>query len=296
MKITVHRGTHQIGGMATEIATNQTRIVIDMGDELGPDPQPLNIPGVTDDSQACDAVLFTHYHGDHMGQIDRIRTDIPLYMGALSKAIWLKSSQNQCLNKGQWLENAHVFEMGCPFIIKDMKITPFLVDHSAIDSYMFLIEAEGKRILHTGDFRMHGFRGKALPKLLDWKLRNIDVLIMEGTTLSRQEQGPIITEYDLQQMVKEYLCQYKYVFVLCAATNLERVFGFCHAVPKKKYFICDSYQKDLLELASEQLKKYSSLYRIPKITVYGDNLLERFKEKGFLMMVRANQTFKRIIQ
>lgn len=30
-----------------------------------------------------------------------------------------------------------------------MKITPIRTDHSAFDSYMFLIEADGKRILHT---------------------------------------------------------------------------------------------------------------------------------------------------
>ena len=34
MKIKIHRGTHQIGGIAAEISTDNTRIIIDMGDEL----------------------------------------------------------------------------------------------------------------------------------------------------------------------------------------------------------------------------------------------------------------------
>lgn len=38
MKITVHRGTHQIGGVATEISSEKSRIIIDMGDELSLDP------------------------------------------------------------------------------------------------------------------------------------------------------------------------------------------------------------------------------------------------------------------
>ena len=50
---------------------------------------------------------------------------------------------------------------------------------------MFLIEAKGKRILHTGDFRLHGFRGKATPKLLSQYAQGIDVLIIEGTQLLR---------------------------------------------------------------------------------------------------------------
>lgn len=38
MKIKIHRGTHQIGGIAAEISTDNTRIIIDMGDELSLDP------------------------------------------------------------------------------------------------------------------------------------------------------------------------------------------------------------------------------------------------------------------
>ena len=34
MKIIIHRGSHQIGGIAVEIKTDSTRIIIDMGDEL----------------------------------------------------------------------------------------------------------------------------------------------------------------------------------------------------------------------------------------------------------------------
>ena len=81
MKLCIHRGTHQIGGIAAEISTATTRILIDMGDELSLDPNfvsaPLNIPGVTDTDGCCDAVLFTHYHGDHTGQMLRIRPEIP---------------------------------------------------------------------------------------------------------------------------------------------------------------------------------------------------------------------------
>ena len=37
--------------------------------------------------------------------------------------------------------------------IGDFEITPFMVDHSAYDAYMFVIKAEGKVIVHTGDYR-----------------------------------------------------------------------------------------------------------------------------------------------
>lgn len=101
MKPCIHRGTHQIGGIAAEISTTSTRILMDMGDELSLDPNfvsaPLNIPGVTDGNGHCDAVLFTHYHGDHTGQMLRIRPEIPIYAGALAK-------DNHALVRRAWRE------------------------------------------------------------------------------------------------------------------------------------------------------------------------------------------------
>ena len=297
MKIIIHRGTHQIGGIATEISTKKTRIIIDMGDELSFDPDfvssPLDIPGVTDTNGKCDAVFFTHYHGDHTGQMTRIRDDIPLYAGALSKDIMLMSAEHS-YHKDQALcdriKTIQTFNGGEELIIGDIRITQWSIDHSACDSYLFLIEADGKRILYTGDFRTHGFRGKALPKILR-KVGKVDVLITEGTTLSRPDEQPM-TE---QQKIKEYMKQYKYVYVMCASTNLERICALSKAVPRGKYFICDAYQKKLLELVEQHWGGLSPLFRNLKKTVYGNNILQAMQERGFLMTVRDNRDFRNII-
>lgn len=300
MKIVIHRGTHQIGGIATEICTENTRILIDMGDELSLDPgfvsSPLNIPGVTDANGKCDAVFFTHYHGDHTGQMTRIRNDIPLYAGALAKDVMLMSAEHS-YHKDPVLcdriKTLHSFNGGEELVIGDIRITPWSIDHSACDSYLFLIEADGKRILYTGDFRTHGFRGKALPKILR-KIGKVDVLITEGTTLSRPDEQPM-TEQELQQKIKEYMMQYKYVYVMCASTNLERICALSKAVPRGKYFICDAYQKKLLELVEQHWGGLSPLFRNLKKTVYGDNILQAMRERGFLMTVRDNRDFRNII-
>ena len=299
MQIIIHRGTHQIGGIATEIRTAAARILIDMGDELGMEdsfiPSPLSIPGVTNANGNCDAVLFTHNHGDHVGQLKNIRDEIPLYMGGFAKDVLLATTHDADAALKSKIKQANPFTPGERLQIGDMLITPISVDHSACDSYMFLIEAEGKRILHTGDFRLHGFRGKAIPKIMDKLIGKTDVLITEGTTLSRTDSQPI-TERELQRNVKAYLSQYKYVFVLCASTNLERICALSKAVPRGKYFICDAYQCKLLDLMEKHWGNYSPLYRNIKKTRYGDNLLSRFREKGFLMMVRDNRAFREIIR
>lgn len=205
MKLCIHRGTHQIGGIAAEISTASTHILIDMGDELSPDPNfvsaPLNIPGVTNGNGHCDAVLFTHYHGDHTGQMLRIRPEIPIYAGALAKDIMRLSAErggqkNEALCRR--IETIQAFSPGKPFLIGDIQITPFCIDHSACDSYLFLIEADGKRLLYTGDFRLHGVRGNVMDKILDRRIGKVDVVVTEGTTVSRSEHE-VVTEWDLQK-------------------------------------------------------------------------------------------------
>lgn len=302
MKLCIHRGTHQIGGIAAEISTASTRILIDMGDELSLDPNfvsaPLNIPGVTDANGRYDAVLFTHYHGDHTGQMLRIRPEIPLYAGALAKDIMRLSSahswkKDEALCKR--IETIRTFSAGVPFLIGDIQITPFSIDHSAADSYLFLIEADGKRVLYTGDFRLHGVRGKTMDKILDRRIGKVDAIITEGTTVSRTD-GKTVTEWELQARVRNYLQQYKYVFVLCATTNLDRIFALARAVPRGKYCICDDYQKTLVETVSKHWNGISSFYEMPKLLSFKYHPPARFAELGGLMFVRANSKFEAIIR
>lgn len=301
MKITIHRGTHQIGGISTEISTEKARIIIDMGQELSLDSDfessSLSIDGVTNLNGGCDAVLLTHYHGDHVGQISNVRKDIQIYSGPLAKEIMLKSAIHKKTPDAafcQRIKGINTFVGGERLYYGDICVTPFSIDHSACDSYMFLIEGEGKRVLYTGDFRMHGFRGKAIPKILG-AIGKIDALIIEGTMLSRKD-GADITERELQQRLKAYMQKFKYVHILCSSTNLERICAFSCAVPKGKYFVCDEYQSELLELIKDHWQKHSPLYRNIKKTVYGDNILPKLQKQGFVMVVRDNKRFREIIK
>lgn len=79
---------------------------------------------------------------------------------------------------------------------------------------MFLIEAEGKRILHTGDFRGHGYLSKGLLPTIQRYIGRGDLLIIEGTMLSRKDET-ILTEAALSQKTAELMKQHKYVFVHC---------------------------------------------------------------------------------
>lgn len=150
MKIKIYRGTHQIGGCITEITTEKTRIIIDFGTVLpyrnGKMPKEnLVIEGVTYiGHRNCDGILFTHYHGDHTGLLDKAIKGIPMYMGKAAKKIFLLSQAHKNSDSVARIEQIREYEDGKSFSIGDIKITPILTDHSAFDAYMLLIEADGK--------------------------------------------------------------------------------------------------------------------------------------------------------
>lgn len=284
MIVTIHRGSHQIGGCATEIKTENSRILIDIGSELDCNA-PLKIEGVTEGTSKCNAVLFTHYHGDHIGLIDTVNKDIPLYIGDVSLQIIKLQNKRQKIFDNNDIQRIKPYYTAKTMVFGDITVTPFMVDHSAFDSYLFLIEADGKRVLHTGDFRNHGFRGKGLRPTLSKYIGKVDAVICEGTTLSRNSNTPI-TEYELAKKAEKIFKKNKYVFIACASTNIDRIAGFCSVVPRGKYCLCDNYQKDLLSIIKENCEKFSLLYAFHKMRCYGKNLDEKMEKQGFCMFVR----------
>ncbi len=295
MKIIVHRGTHQIGGCATEIKTNTSRILIDAGSELDSNT-PLSIAGITSGTTNCNAVLFTHYHGDHIGLLESVNNDIPMYIGELSKRIIELQNFRQHSYDISRVQSIRTYKTAEPIYFGDIKVTPYMVDHSAFDSHMFLIEAEGKKILHTGDFRTHGFRGKGLIPTVEKYVGKVDLLICEGTTISRSNVASM-TENALSTKAKTLFNDNKYVFIVCASTNIDRIAAFCSAVPRGKYCLCDSYQKSVLDEVVKTSGKHSSLYTFPKMMVYRDNLNEKMVQRGFCMFIRpGNRLSNKVLE
>lgn len=300
MQIKVHRGTHQIGGCITEIKTEQTCIIIDMGSELPSaekkESANLEIEGVTKGTPDCDAVLVTHYHGDHVGAFESILLEVPVYMGETAKQIYtvVQQTLKLKLDKGnpERVKTFKTFGAGKPIYFKDIKVTPYTVDHSAFDAYMLLIEAEGKRILHTGDFRMHGARGRKMPAVFAKYAKGIDILITEGTMLSRTSER-VMTEHELGAEATKLLKDNKNVFVLCSSTNIDSIAEFYSAAIKNKrvFVVCeDDFQNEILRIVSE--KSASSFYDFSRKKIYtynkGEKLNKYMQDCGFCFIGRAN--------
>jgi ribonuclease J len=296
VSITVHRGTHQIGGCVTEISTPDARVFIDVGADLPSEAQmePLDIEGLTCGNASKSAVFFTHYHADHVGRIGEIMPDIPMYMGATAKAIQInvvKRTQKYLLPVFGRIETFSALD---EIRAGDISITPLMIDHSAFDAYMFVVEACGKRILHTGDFRTHGMRGAKTFKMLSFYARDIDYIICEGTVLSRSPECRM-TERELQGEACKSMLNNRYVFALCSSTNIDRIGAFYHANPSGRMFVCDEYQKSQLDLVRGEHAQKSDFYDFRDIFTYAPNLDGHMREGGFCMLVRQGGFFKSVI-
>jgi len=239
MEINILRGQNQIGGSIIEISSKNTKIILDIGSNL--DDKEIIVPeieGLFKGKAKYDGILISHYHGDHIGLATKILPEIPIYMGEKSYEIYKVS--NEYMGK-EYLKEPKTFKPEEEFLIGDIKITPYLCDHSAFDSYMFLLDCEGKRMLYTGDFRSNG--RKSFEPLLR-KLPKVDLLITEGTNLSNNKIGKInLTEKELEKKGIELLeGNDKPVFVLMAATNIDRIVTFYKiANATKRLFLLDTY-------------------------------------------------------
>ena len=280
VKIIVHRGTHQIGGICTEIRSDKTRLIIDFGDPLEGEgrQEKLDIPGLTAAPANVDAVLFTHNHADHIGDIMRILPDIPLYMEKTAKEIsrrYYDRVKNHNDIDVSRLEAIKPLENEKKITIGDFTITPILSDHSAFHSLMFLLECNGKRILYTGDYRLHGSRGAELLAKLQ-EISPVDLLITDGTTLSRSN-GAFLTEAQVKKMFQAVIEAKKYVFLLTSSTNIERIYNFSKSVPTGKYFLTSDFVKEILPL-----------YGDCKALSYGKNIAEKIENRGFGWVITSS--------
>lgn len=239
MEINIIRGQNQIGGSIIEISSKSTKIILDIGSNL--EDKEIVVPeidGLFKGEAKYDGVLISHYHSDHVGLATRILPDIPIYMG--EKSYEIHKVSNEYMER-EYLKEPKVFKVEEEFIIGDIKIIPYLCDHSAFDAYMFLLDCEGKKILYTGDFRSNG--RKSFEPLLR-KLPKVDVLITEGTNLSNNKIGKInLTERELEKKGIEILeGNDRPVFVLMASTNIDRIVTFYKiANATKRLFLIDTY-------------------------------------------------------
>lgn len=277
--ITIHKGTNEIGGSCIEIATDATGILLDYGTPLSKYSSEFSF-----DNQKIDGILISHPHQDHFGEIVSIKTDMPIYCGKLS--VELMNATRIFTQKELLTNSFHTFEAWKSFWINDIKITPFLVDHSAVDAYAFLIEASGRKIIYSGDFRANGRKSKLFENMLkDRRLANADVLLMEGTMLCRSNDD-FPDEQSVEDKIFETINNSDMAtFMIGSSQNIDSIVSAYRACKKsKKTFVVDIYTAWILEKVSAVPSS------IPNIAWSDVMVLSNFGGK-YYEKIKSNETY-----
>jgi hypothetical protein len=128
-----------------------------------------------------------------------------------------------------------------------MEITPYLVDHAAPDAYAFLVRADGKSLFYSGDFRAHGRKWKLFYRFLHIAPKDIDYLLLEGTTVSREVQE-FPTETQLENDFLNTFQTTKGInLIYVSGQNVDRLVSIYKACKRSgKTFVVDFYIAHIL--------------------------------------------------
>lgn len=261
MEYKIIRGKNQIGGNIVEVFTKTTKILLDIGIALdGADDIILPEVKALFDPKQYDAVFITHYHMDHIGLAYYIDKSIPVFMGKKCHSVLRAADAYK--NKDTILPEGHLYDK-VPIAIGDITITPYSCDHSAADSYMLLVEADGEKILYTGDFRSTGRKTTSFADFLNALPNKIGTLICEGTTLSR-DNYIAETEDSLEEKIAHIVGNYSGpIFVLQSSMNIDRVVTmYKAAVRNRRQFLENLYLAEIAEAISGCVPRPSAFEKV----------------------------------
>lgn len=307
MKLTIHRGTNEIGGTCIELQSVTSRILLDFGmplvnksgnsfdfaqykslsvEELIKQRILPDVQGAYSEKPEIDGVIISHPHADHFGLMQYLSKKIPVWLGEATHRI-LKLN-NIFLRQNNKILNPKYYEKGKPFEVGNFNITAYWNDHSAFDSYSFLVEAEGKRIFYSGDFRSHGRKAKAYQWFLHNAPKNIDYLLIEGTTIGRKREN-LKTEEDIKAELTELFKKSDSInYIYTASQNIDRLVSIYRAcLSSNKTFVVDIYTANVLETLSDFARLPSPLREFPNLKVlFPKHLTTSLFKRGYGKMAR----------
>lgn len=302
MDIKIHRGAREIGGVCIEVRERGTRVIMDIGLPIvAKDSGKFNIreyrhlavpellekgilPKVDGlyggEKTSIAALLISHSHLDHYGLYSYIDQKIPCYLGIGTRKL---IELNNLFTKPKTNINYfHDIKSGFPFEIGPFTITPFLMDHSAFDSYAFLIESARKKIIYSGDFRNHGRKAKSFKKFIEIAPKNVDALLLEGTTIGRESIVPISEQELENHLINAFKNESNIVLAILSGQNIDRLVSFYKAAIKsKRHFVIDVYTAAVLYTLKDLAKIPFPSRRFPNLRViYTKKLCDRLVEAG----------------
>lgn len=248
MKLTIHRGTQEIGGSCVQITVGDHSVLLDAGSPLRETRSEVDLSKIE-----FSDVFISHPHQDHFGMIENLPLGKTVHVGETARQF--VETTRIFLGKPPLTNTfSHLNNRTCVEITPGFRVIPYLMDHSCIDAFGFLVEAEGKRIYYSGDFRAHGKRRQAFDWFLNDPPRDIDLLLMEGTMMGR-DNIVHANEDAVENGMVDVLSTHKGMacFLICSGQHIDRLCAAYRAcIRADRIFVIDIYTAYILRIVSQR--------------------------------------------
>lgn len=271
MKITIHRGSHEIGGTCIQIVSGNRSILLDVGSPLGESRSHVDLARLD-----FSDVFISHPHQDHFGLIENLPPGKTVHMGETARQLIAATriflGKPPLTNTFSPLRNREWVELDPNF-----RVMPYLMDHSCVDAFGLLVEADGKGIYYSGDFRAHGRRKQAFDWFIDDPPRDIDLLLMEGTMIGRDNNT-----YKDEEAVEEGMLKVlrelddRACFLICSGQHIDRLCAaFSACIRANRIFVADIYTAYILRAVASRFPSIPDINTSNKIRVLTKGITAR---------------------
>ena len=218
-------GLRTIGGNIVEFSQAGSRVIMDFGVAAdltnetaasaianGKLPNVPELFGLAEDHWAHEAIFISHLHIDHMGALQYLKQDIPVYLSAPSYRLYQTLIK---LGIEKPVRNLHPLPFETPMTVGAFSVEGFASDHDE-PGIMALLVGDGTRwYAHSGDVRLNGPHPE---RVAHWSQvfhdKKLAMFMLEGTTFSFDTETPVedqshpsaaLTESELQAQLSSLL-------------------------------------------------------------------------------------------
>jgi len=220
MQVKFLNGLNTIGGNVVSFTQGKTRLVMDFGVNFAPSEIPTGdlladgtLPALPDlftdaHSEFETTIFVSHLHLDHMGALKYLTKPTDVYMSQASADLYYVLTKLGI--ESAPYANIKVIDFENPTNFGDFEVTFFETDHDARGAAAIRIRNGEHTVVHSGDVRLDGPHPERVNHWADiLRDENIDLLLLEGTEFSFDEDNDISherhTEMSLQQNFAQIL-------------------------------------------------------------------------------------------
>jgi len=162
-------------GNATWIATERTRLLVDVG--LSRRETYARLAAAGERPHTCHAIIISHEHHDHTSGLRVLAQDLKV-------PIFISPETRDAVGPDARLKAVELITAGEKFTVGDIEVTPFLIPHDAVDPLAFTFESQGIKIGVVTDL---GY----IPEVVKQRVRDCHALILESNhDLDMLKVGP----------------------------------------------------------------------------------------------------------